>query len=104
MVSPFGIFAAACREESVLSDHNCSLWNINLVNRRTRPGSPEKSLYLCFKAGKERLEEEDVFKQIVAGLPRAGLRDPHRMNLNQVLVKQGWCWWDRKYVPMDTFP
>jgi hypothetical protein len=75
----------------------------NLVNRRTRPGSPEKSPYLCFKAEKERLEKEDVFKQIDAGLPRAGLRDLHRMNLNQVLVKQGWCWWDRKYVPRDTF-
>ena len=76
----------------------------NLVNRRTRPGSPEKSPYLCFEAGKERLEKEDLFKQIDAGLPHAGLRDPHRMNLNQVLVKQGWCWWDRKYVPRDTFP
>jgi endonuclease YncB( thermonuclease family) len=24
------------------------------------------------------------------------------MNLNQGLVKQGWCWWYRKYVPGDT--
>jgi endonuclease YncB( thermonuclease family) len=21
------------------------------------------------------------------------------MNLNQELVKQGWCWWYRKYAP-----
>jgi hypothetical protein len=24
------------------------------------------------------------------------------MNLNQELVKQGWCWWCRKYAPGDT--
>jgi endonuclease YncB( thermonuclease family) len=24
------------------------------------------------------------------------------MNVNQELVKQGWCWWYRKYVPGDT--
>ena len=24
------------------------------------------------------------------------------MNLNQELVKQGWCWWYRKYAPRDT--
>ena len=27
---------------------------------------------------------------------------PMGMNLNQELVKQGWCWWDRKYAPGDT--
>ena len=24
------------------------------------------------------------------------------LNLNQELVKQGWCWWYRKYAPGDT--
>jgi len=24
---------------------------------------------------------------------------PDGMNLNQELVKQGWCWWYRKYAP-----
>ena len=24
------------------------------------------------------------------------------LNLNQKLVKQGWCWWYRKYAPGDT--
>jgi micrococcal nuclease len=24
------------------------------------------------------------------------------LNLNQDLVKQGWCWWYRKYAPGDT--
>ena len=24
------------------------------------------------------------------------------MNLNQDLVKQGWCWWYRRYAPGDT--
>ena len=24
------------------------------------------------------------------------------MNLNQELVKQGWCWWYRRYAPGDT--
>ena len=27
---------------------------------------------------------------------------PDGMNLNQELVKQGWCWWYRKYAPLDT--
>lgn len=26
---------------------------------------------------------------------------PDGMNLNQELVKQGWCWWYRKYAPAD---
>lgn len=24
------------------------------------------------------------------------------MNLNQELVKHGWCWWYRKYAPLDA--
>jgi len=27
---------------------------------------------------------------------------PDGVNLNQELVKQGWCWWYRKYGPGDT--
>ena len=27
---------------------------------------------------------------------------PDGVNLNQELVKQGWCWWYRKYAPLDT--
>jgi len=27
---------------------------------------------------------------------------PDGMNLNQELVKQGWCWWYREYAPGDT--
>ncbi|HRB17093.1 MAG: thermonuclease family protein [Nitrospirota bacterium] len=27
---------------------------------------------------------------------------PDGMHLNQELVKQGWCWWYRKYAPRDT--
>ena len=27
---------------------------------------------------------------------------PDGTNLNQELVKQGWCWWYRKYAPRDT--
>jgi endonuclease YncB( thermonuclease family) len=27
---------------------------------------------------------------------------PDGMHLNQELVKQGWCWWYRKYAPGDT--
>ena len=27
---------------------------------------------------------------------------PDGMNLNEELVKQGWCWWYRKYAPGDT--
>ena len=27
---------------------------------------------------------------------------PDGMNLNQELVKQGWCWWYRKYATGDT--
>jgi endonuclease YncB( thermonuclease family) len=27
---------------------------------------------------------------------------PDGTNLKQELVKQGWCWWYRKYAPVDT--
>jgi len=27
---------------------------------------------------------------------------PDGMNLNRELVKQGWCWWYRKYAPLDA--
>ena len=27
---------------------------------------------------------------------------PDGMNLNQELVKQGWCWWYRRYAPGDS--
>ena len=27
---------------------------------------------------------------------------PDGLKLNQELVKQGWCWWYRKYAPGDT--
>ncbi|MDK2741954.1 MAG: thermonuclease family protein [Nitrospira sp. BO4] len=27
---------------------------------------------------------------------------PNRRNLNHELVKEGWCWWYRKYAPGDT--
>ena len=27
---------------------------------------------------------------------------PDGTNVNQELVKQGWCWWYRKYAPGDT--
>lgn len=27
---------------------------------------------------------------------------PDGPNLNQELVKEGWCWWYRKYAPRDT--
>ena len=27
---------------------------------------------------------------------------PDGMNLNQELVKQGWCWWYRKHAPGNT--
>ncbi len=32
----------------------------------------------------------------------AGVFLPDGMNLNQELVKQGWCWWYRKSAPRDT--
>src|SRR5262245_12560020 len=27
---------------------------------------------------------------------------PDRTNVNHTLVKDGWCWWYRKYAPSDT--
>jgi micrococcal nuclease len=27
---------------------------------------------------------------------------PDGMNLNQELVRRGWCWWYRRYAPGDT--
>ncbi|MBC7838356.1 MAG: thermonuclease family protein [Nitrospiraceae bacterium] len=39
----------------------------------------------------------DKYKRILADVIL-----PDGMNLNQELVKQGWCWWYRKYAPGDT--
>jgi len=27
---------------------------------------------------------------------------PDGTNVNHTLVKDGWCWWYRKYAPVDT--
>ena len=27
---------------------------------------------------------------------------PDGTNINHALVKKGWCWWYRKYTPVDT--
>jgi micrococcal nuclease len=27
---------------------------------------------------------------------------PDGTNVNHTLVKEGWCWWYRKYAPLDT--
>ena len=27
---------------------------------------------------------------------------PDGTNVNHMLVKEGWCWWYRKYAPVDT--
>src|SRR6267143_2583898 len=32
----------------------------------------------------------------------ANIVSPDRYMLNPKLVKQGWCWWYRKYAPRDT--
>ena len=37
-----------------------------------------------------------------AGRTSAEILLPDGMNLNQELVKQGWCCWYRKYAPADT--
>jgi len=37
-----------------------------------------------------------------AGRTIAEVLLPDGMNLNQELVKQGWCWWYRKYAPADA--
>ncbi|MEO6307506.1 MAG: thermonuclease family protein [Nitrospiraceae bacterium] len=29
---------------------------------------------------------------------------PYGMNLNQELVRQGWCWWYRTYASLDSEP
>ena len=36
------------------------------------------------------------------GRTTAGVFLPDGVNLDQELVKQGWCWWYRKYAPGDT--
>jgi len=39
----------------------------------------------------------DKYKRILGDVPL-----PDGMNLHQELVKDGWCWWYRKYGPGDT--
>jgi endonuclease YncB( thermonuclease family) len=40
---------------------------------------------------------------ILKEITKISVRDfTNLLDLNQELVKQGWCWWYRKYAPGDT--
>ena len=63
-------------------------------------GSNAKHEASALAFGKEvtiQTHGKDKYKRILADVIL-----PDGMNLNQELVKQGWCWWYRKYAPRDT--
>ncbi len=50
--------------------------------------------------GKEiALQTHDLDKY---GRTIADVMLPDGINVNRTLVKEGWCWWYRKYTPLDT--
>jgi endonuclease YncB( thermonuclease family) len=62
-------------------------------------GKPAKYVASDLAFGKEvtvQAHGHDKYKRTLADVLL-----PDGMNLNQELVKQGWCWWYRKYAPGD---
>ncbi len=52
---------------------------------------------LLLQARTAALTSLDQYKHTLADV-----RLPNGMNLNLELVKQGWCWWYRKYAPGEA--
>ncbi len=44
-----------------------------------------------------QMHGHDKYKRIIGDVIL-----PDGMNLNQELVRQGWCWWYRKYAPLNA--
>ncbi|MDP3596772.1 MAG: thermonuclease family protein [Nitrospirota bacterium] len=73
---------------------------IDCPERRQAYGQKAKQAASALAFGKEvtvQTHGHDKYKRTLADVI---LSDG--MNLNQELVKQGWCWWYRKYAPGDT--
>ena len=63
-------------------------------------GKKAKQAASALVFGKEvTLQTHDFDKY---GRTLANVLLPDSTNVNHVLVKQGWCWWYRKYAPGDT--
>ena len=76
------------------------LSGIDCPEKRQAYGQKAKHAASELVFGKEvtvRTYGHDKYKRIIGDVIL-----PNGMNLNQELVKQGWCWWYRKYAPGDT--
>ncbi|MEX5218411.1 MAG: thermonuclease family protein [Nitrospira sp.] len=72
---------------------------IDCPERRQSFGKRAKEATSQLAFGKEvtvKPKTQDKYKRTVAEVEL-----PDGTNLNQELVKQGWCWWFRKYAPND---
>lgn len=76
------------------------LSGIDCPEKKQAYGQKAKNAASALAFGKEatvQIHGHDKYKRTIGDVIL-----PDGMNLNQELVKQGWCWWYRKYATSDT--
>ena len=68
------------------------------VRRTSCPRDRHSILVLCQLCERHIVVSNDVARD---SCTLADVLLPDGTNVNQVLVKDGWCWWYRKYAPLD---
>ena len=87
----------------VLNGHHAErirLSGIDCPEKGQAYGKKAKHAASALAFGKEvtiQAHSHDKYKRILGNVIL-----PDGRSLNQELVKQGWCWWYRKYAPRDT--
>lgn len=75
------------------------LSGIDCPEKRQAFGQRAKQAASAFAFGMDVIIQTHVYDKYRRTIGNVIL--PDGMNLNQQLVKQGWCWWYRKYAPRD---
>jgi endonuclease YncB( thermonuclease family) len=76
------------------------LYGIDCPEKRQAYGNKAKQATSALAFGKEvtlQTHGKDKYKRTLADVLL-----PDGTNVNHQLVKEGWCWWYRKYAPGDT--
>lgn len=75
------------------------LYGIDCPEKRQAFGQRAKQATSALVFGKDvtlQTRSKDKY-----GRPVADVLLPDGTNVNQTLIKEGWCWWYRKYAPAD---
>jgi micrococcal nuclease len=78
----------------------CRLRGIGCQEKGQAYGQKAKHATSALAYGKEvtlQTHGKDKYKRTLADVLL-----PDGTNANHILVKEGWCWWYRKYAPGDT--